>query len=340
MSQFVETQQPTPELFFETIQSYQRTESLKAAVELDLFTAIAEGKETADALAERCGASARGIRILSDYLVVIGFLTKNGNRYALAPDSAAFLNRNSPVYLGESIKFLAAPTVVDSFKDLAASIRNGGSVAHEAGPLAPENPIWVEFARHMAPLASLPAELLAALVGGDSGHKVRVLDIAAGHGLFGISIAKHNPNAEVVAVDWPNVLEIASENASAAGVDDRFSTIPGSAFEVEWGNGYDIVLLTNFLHHFHVPTCEELLRKVHDSLNDGGRAVTLEMIPNEDRVSPPIAAKFGLVMLAITPGGDAYTFRELERMFRKAGFSSSEIRALPPTFQQVVLSQK
>src|SRR5262249_50405818 len=119
---------------------------------------------------------------------------------------------------------------------------------------------------------------------------------------------------------------------------DRYSTIEGSAFEADFGAGYDLVLLTNFLHHFDPPTCEVLLRKVRASLKDGGRAVTLEFVPNEDRISPPEAAGFSMVMLGSTPSGDAYTFPELERMAHNAGFKRSEIHPLPPSIQQVVIS--
>jgi len=126
----------------------------------------------------------------------------------------------------------------------------------------------------------------------------------------------------------------------AAGVGDRYRTIEGSAFEADFGEGYDVVLLTNFLHHFDPPTCEGLLRKVHASLAEGGRAVTLEFVPNEDRVSPPVAATFSMTMLGTTPSGDAYTFKEFERMFRNAGFSHSEIRQLPATPEQAIISYK
>jgi cyclopropane fatty-acyl-phospholipid synthase-like methyltransferase len=149
-----------------------------------------------------------------------------------------------------------------------------------------------------------------------------------------------NPNAEIVALDWPNVLEVAKENARNAGVSDRYSTKEGSAFDVDYGIGYDIVLLTNFLHHFDAPTCETLLRKVHAALADGGRAVTLEFVPNEDRVSPPIPAAFSMMMLGSTPKGDAYTFSELGGMFTNAGFAHSELHQLMGSPEQVVISRK
>jgi cyclopropane fatty-acyl-phospholipid synthase-like methyltransferase len=106
------------------------------------------------------------------------------------------------------------------------------------------------------------------------------------------------------------------------------------------GEGYDVALLTNILHHFDPPTCEKLLRRVHAALKPGGRAVTLEFIPNPDRVSPPRPAQFSLVMLSSTPDGDAYTFAELEQMCGNAGFARSEFHALPPTDQSVVISYK
>jgi 2-polyprenyl-3-methyl-5-hydroxy-6-metoxy-1,4-benzoquinol methylase len=167
-----------------------------------------------------------------------------------------------------------------------------------------------------------------------------VLDIAAGHGLFGLAIARHNPNASIVAADWPAVLEVAKENAIKARASDRYTTLPGSAFETDFGTGYDIVLLTNFLHHFDPATCEKLLRKVHAALKPGGRAVTLEFVPNEDRVSPPTAAAFSMVMLGTTEAGDAYTLSEYDRMFQNAGFARNELHPLTPFPGSVILSHK
>jgi hypothetical protein len=143
-----------------------------------------------------------------------------------------------------------------------------------------------------------------------------------------------------VAVDWAPVLAVADENAKKAGVAGRHSKIPGSAFDVEFGSGYNLVLLTNFLHHFDVPTNESLLKKVHAALAPGGLVVTCEFIPNEDRVSPPIDASFSMMMLGSTPHGDAYTFPEYDRMFGNAGFARNEMRELAPTPQRVIVSYK
>jgi len=331
--------QPTPALLFDTLNAYQRTQALKAGIDLEVFTAIAEGKTTAKEIAERCGASEKGTRVLCDYLTIMGFLTKEDGRYGLTPDSAVFLDKRSPAYMGTVSEFMLSPHIKGSFDSLTEAVVKGGSVS-ETKSLEPEHPVWVDFARAMAPMMAMPAELLAQLVDPTKEQKLRVLDIAAGHGLYGIAFAKQNPQVEVTAVDWPNVLELAKQNAETARVAERFQIKPGSAFDVDYGTDYDIVLLTNFLHHFDPPTCEMLLKKVHAALKDGGRAATLEFVPNDDRVTPPQAAAFSMQMLGGTPSGDAYTFAELDQMFRNAGFARSEMHDLPPSIQRVVISWK
>lgn len=331
--------QPSPALLFDTINAYQRTAAIKAAIELGLFTAISSGKATAKQISEHVGASERGTRILCDYLVIYGFLTKQSDNYALTQDSAIFLDQGSPAYMGTVIDFMLSPMLSDNFKDLTETVRRGGSNP-DASTVTLDNPVWVKFARAMAPMMAMPAELIAPLVDPAGNAPLKVLDIAAGHGLYGIAFARRNPHAQIVAVDWANVLQVAQENAQTAGVSDRYQTKEGSAFDVDYGTDFDIVLLTNFLHHFDPATCEVLLRKVYESLAPGGRAVTLEFIPNDDRVTPPQAAAFSMMMLGSTTSGDAYTFAELERMFSNAGFSSSEMHELPPTIQRVVISHK
>jgi 2-polyprenyl-3-methyl-5-hydroxy-6-metoxy-1,4-benzoquinol methylase len=181
---------------------------------------------------------------------------------------------------------------------------------------------------------------IAQLIGAPGGKACKVLDIAAGHGMYGISVAKRNPNAQIVAVDWPAVLEVAKENAQKFGVADRYSTRPGSAFDADLGEGYDFVLLTNIFHHFDKATCEKLIRRVHAALKPGGQAITVDFVPNEDRVSPPTAASFSLVMLAATDAGDAYTLLEYEKMFRTIGFRKTTLHQFPDMPQQVLVSEK
>jgi 2-polyprenyl-3-methyl-5-hydroxy-6-metoxy-1,4-benzoquinol methylase len=331
---------PSPALFFDTISAFQRTEALRAAIELDLFTFVASGQRTAAQLAGACQASPRGIRILADYLTILGFLSRHGDEYALTPDAEVFLDRRSPAYLGGTLDFLLTPNLRECFQHLTAAVRRGGTAVSDEGTVSHDNPIWVDFARAMAPLMRMPAQLLTDLVGVDSQQSLRVLDVAAGHGLFGITIAQRYPQAHVTALDWPNVLAVAQENARRAGIAARYALRPGSAFDIDWGGPYDLVLLTNFLHHFDVPTCERLAAKADAALAPGGRALTLEFIPEPDRITPPSTATFALAMLATTAHGDAYTFAEYQQIFARAGFVRSDFHPLPPTNQQAVVSLK
>lgn len=333
-------QRPFLELFLQTVHAFHKTESLKAAIQLDMFTAIGEGADTEE-IARRCKASARGIRMLCDFLVVMGFLEKEKtDGYKLSPDSKTFLDRRSPYFVGGSIEFLLSPTMTDGFKDLASAVRKGTTTMERGGVLAPEHPVWVTYARAMTPLVRMPAETLASMLGTDTKPSWKVLDVAAGNGLFGIAVAKRYPKSRVVAVDWQNILSIARDNALSEGVADRYSVLPGNAFEVGLGNDYDVVLIPNFLHHFDLGSIEVFLSKVFKALKPGGRAVILEVIPNEDRISPPLSVTFSLIMLANTRAGNAYTFSEYQRILDRVGFTKVEMRPLPPTPFRVVFAQK
>lgn len=331
---------PSPELVFETLNAYQRSAALRAAIELDLFRAIGAGPGDVASLARQCGASERGIRTLCDFLTILDLLVKEEGRYRHTPTSAVFLDPSSPVCIASTARFLGDRTFTETYEHLAEIVRKGGTVLPGQGTVEPENPLWVEFARGMAPMMALIAEPFAEIVLEGLAGPIRVLDIAAGHGLFGIGVAKLNAEARVTAVDWAAVLEVAQANASKAGVADRYSLLPGSAFDVEYGGPYDIVLLTNFLHHFDAATCTGLLRKVHAALKPGGRAATLDFVPNEDRITPPMAAGFSLTMLASTASGDAYTFRELETMYHDAGFTNVAAQAMPKGPNTVVLGRR
>jgi len=322
---------------FETLRAYQQTAALRAAIELDIFTAIGEGATTAAGIAAKRGVSERGVRILCDTIATDGFLIKNDGHYSCAPDAALFLDRRSPACLASVAEFLCSAENVNGSLSLADCVRKGGTVESGQGSVEPNNPYWVLFARAMAPMMAMPAHTIAERLAGTG--PLRVLDIASGHGVFGIAIAQKNPQAEITAVDWAAVLEVAKENAVKAGVSKRFHTIPGSAFDVEFGADYDLVLIANFLHHFDPPTNERFLRKVHAALKPGGKAVTLEFCPNDDRVTPLTPARFAITMLQSTAHGDAYTFRELDSMLRNAGFASSE-RQILPSEQSVIVSSK
>jgi ubiquinone/menaquinone biosynthesis C-methylase UbiE len=334
------TNQPTPERIFALLNAFQQTAALKTGIELDVFSAIGSGATTAAQIAEKTNASERGVRILCDHLTIMGLLTKENGCYGLSQDAAVFLDRRSPACLATIAGFLGSSWHQKNVADLTAAVRKGGTTDTQGHNTAPRDDVWVAFARSMVPLTIPAANFIAQLVGAHEALPMKVLDIAAGHGNYGITIAKKNPNAQIVALDWPAVLTVALENAQAAGVADRYFVQAGSAFEAALGTDYDFVLLTNIFHHFDQPTCEKLMRRVHAALKPDGKAITLEFVPNEDRVTPPISAAFSLNMLVGTDAGDAYTLSEYEKMFANSGFGKTTLQNVPNSPQQVLVTGK
>lgn len=330
---------PSPALFMETVNGYQKSAALKTAIELDLFSSIAPDGATVAQLAEKCGGSLRGIRILADYLVILGFLTKEDSHYRLTQDSAVFLDRKSPAYIGGAVEFLLTPELTGMYDHLAATIRRG-SIAHsDLGTLAPEHPVWVHFARSMGSIMAPAAHAVANLIPLSVDRESKVLDISASHGMYGLAFAEKYPKANIVGLDWAPVLAVAQENARKMGVENRYSTLTGDAFEIDFGNEYDLILIPNFLHHFSKADCVRFLRKSHEALSPDGRVAIVEFVPNEDRISPPEVATFSLVMLGSTPAGDAYTFSEFSEMLGEAGFQEPVHHPLPAAVSAVIATR-
>jgi ubiquinone/menaquinone biosynthesis C-methylase UbiE len=207
-----------------------------------------------------------------------------------------------------------------------------------ANSLIDEEAIWVEFAKAMAPMAYTTSQALAKVLNAE-GPANAVLDIAASHGYFGIAVALLNPKAQVTALDSASVLEVARENAGRMGVSARHRLLPGNAFKSDLGSGYDLALVTNFVHAFDREVNIGLLKRIHAALVPGGRIALAEMVPNEDRVSPPPQATFALSMLVGTHGGDAYTFSELKEMLEAAGFKDARMERLDPVPQRAVIAR-
>jgi ubiquinone/menaquinone biosynthesis C-methylase UbiE len=327
----------SPDEIFDTLFAYQRTAALKAAIDLDLFTAIDNGAHDVAALAAQTGASERGVRILSDYLVTVDMLAKTDGRYELSPSAAAFLSKKSRMYMGTVAQFLTLPELKRNFDDLTGTVKRGG-VLSSGNTVSEENPVWVEFARAMVPMAMANAHAMADVIDIPSGG-ARALDIAAGHGMYGIVLAQRHPAMHVTAVDWAPVLAVAREHATGAGVDSRYDTRAGDAFTTPFGDGYDLVLITNFLHHFTVDQNTAFLRKVAAALKPSGQVAIVEFVPNADRVTPPMAARFALTMLAGTPEGDAYTLAEHTSMLEASGFGGVRTHSLP-TPQTLILATR
>jgi ubiquinone/menaquinone biosynthesis C-methylase UbiE len=326
--------EPNPTLIWETITAHQRSAALKAAVELGVFNALRNGPMTAAELASGAGVAERAMRILCDFLTVHRLIAKADGHYSHTPTSAMFLDSQSPASMAPTLPFIMNDKIMRATHLLTETIRQNRTALEE--PLAgDEVREWVTFAQTMQPMVAVAAEFIASVIM-RAGTPAKVLDVAASHGLFGIAVARLAPKCEIVALDFPSVLEVTARNARAAGV--PITLLPGSAFTAELGTGYDAVIVTNLFHHFDAPNNIALMKRFHAALCPGGRMLTLEFVPNEDRISPPVPASFSLMMLALTPAGDAYTMEDYSRMLDAAGFGAREIMDIPRSAQQLIVA--
>ena len=162
-----------------------------------MFSALAEGHTDAKQLALRCQASERGCRILCDFLTIHGLLTKNEDHWGLSPEAALFLDRKSPAYLGDMVRFLNAPDMMRGYEELPAAVRKGGTILNDQGSVTPENPLWVNFARNMAPMMAGAAQDIAGLLGDGSGRAVESI----GHRRRSWSVRNRDRKAESAGAD-------------------------------------------------------------------------------------------------------------------------------------------
>ncbi|MEZ6122108.1 MAG: methyltransferase dimerization domain-containing protein, partial [Planctomycetaceae bacterium] len=224
----VKSDEPNPAVIFETLNAYQRTGALKAAIELRLFSALHAGAMDADSLAAAVEGVPRGVRILCDSLVVLGLLAKSDEQYSLTPTSAMFLDEHSPRYLGSTAKFVASNETMNLFQNVADCVRKGGTLLPDGGSTKVDYEPWVEFARTMGPMMKPAANFIAGLVAERfASRPLRVLDVAASHGLFGLAIADLLPQASIVAQDFYAVLAVTRNNVHNCGMLDRWDFLSG-----------------------------------------------------------------------------------------------------------------
>jgi len=236
---------------FEMLLAYKTTAVLSAGIELGVFDAIAAGTNTSVEIADRQQLDPRGARLLLNALATLGLLDADGPVYNLSPGVADSLVRGRAGYVGDMAKVMASKWEWDALSDLPAAVRRGGAVTAENAE-TPGYAYWEDFAAHAGAVAAPTAELMADVLGPWASQRKRlnVLDMACGHGLYGYTLASRQPHALIWSLDWPNVLPLARERAAKMGIGDRVSVIAGDMFDVPLGGPYDVVMITNVLHHF------------------------------------------------------------------------------------------
>jgi cyclopropane fatty-acyl-phospholipid synthase-like methyltransferase len=333
----------SPDGLMAIMQGHTASAAMKAAIELEVFTHIAHGADTAEKLAEKKGAPARSMRILCDALISFGLLRKSDGRYGLPAAVSAMLVKGSPGYVGGMAVITGSKLLWNELARLADVVKAGHTLLDDNSAEAASNPFWEDFARgsRMMAQATGPAvaEAIAPLF--DSEGPKRVLDIACGSGFYGFSVLKKFPSARLTSLDWPNVLKLAEGNARQAGVADRVEFRPGDVFNDDLGAGYDLVLAVNIYHHFSADKCVELSRRLHAAAAPGGRLALVDMIPDEARENARFALAFALTMLIWTREGDTYTLSEYRKIVESGGWRDVELKPVPgPMPSQLIVAWK
>ncbi|HVY94864.1 MAG TPA: methyltransferase, partial [Bryobacteraceae bacterium] len=309
----------TPEKIMRYTWGYAPPLIIEAAIRNGFFDALKDGSKTAAQVSTATGASLRGVASILNALTGLELLDKNGESYSLTPDSRAFLVKGAPGYLGGMIEHMSSQ-LIPKWLDIADIVRAGhptGGVNSVAEGTA--------FFEKLVP-ALFPFNYGAASAAGETlgvanaTAPVRVLDLAAGSGVWGIAIAQKSPQVEVTAIDWPGVLEITRKTAAQFGLANRFSFIAGDLGEVNFGRGYNIATLGHILHSEGVERSKALLRKTFDALAPGGTIVIAEFLVDPERKTSTMGLIFDVNMLVNTERGATYSFEEIRDWLSEAGF--------------------
>lgn len=320
---------PSPQKFLQYAFAFAPPLILEAAVRHNLFDHLAAGPQTADELADKAGISRRGARILLNALVGLEVLTRDATgRYAHTPESAEFLVNSKPGNVGGFLKHISGQLVPKWLKltDVVMTGKPAMAVNQEGDGSA----FFGEFVEDLFPVNYPAAAALGdALKLSEAKGPVRVLDLAAGSGVWGIALAQKSPRVRVTAVDWPNVLAVTRKVAAKHGVADRFEFVAGDLDSADFGTGFQVATLGHILHSEGVERSKSLIAKTFRSLAPGGTIAIAEWLVNDERTQPTPGLIFAVNMLVNTDAGDTFSFNEIREWLQKAGFRDCRLLEVP-----------
>lgn len=313
---------------------------IEAAVKLGLFDALASGPKTADDLATETNTSARGVRILLNGLVGLQLLTHPApGQYQLTPEADAFLVRGRPAYLGGFFGH-ASTQLIPKWLGLTEIVRTGkpaSSVNAEGDGAA----FFQQFVEDIFPLSRRAAVGLADHLNLPAATApVSVLDLAAGSGVWGVSLAEKSAQVRVTAIDWDGVLPVTKKVAARHGVADRFTFVAGDLDSADFGTGHHVATLGHILHSEGIERSKALLTKTFAALAPGGTIAVAEWLVNDDRNGPPPGLIFAVNMLVNTDRGDTFSFGEISAWLTAAGFVNPRMVEELPCPSPLVLATK
>jgi ubiquinone/menaquinone biosynthesis C-methylase UbiE len=326
----------SPRALMRILGDFANSQILDAALEYDFFTLIHRGFQTADEVAREAGTDPRATRIVLDSLIASALIEKKDKRYTLVPMSETFLVRGKPSYMGDFRHVALA--LWDGMAQLKESLKTGKPLSRmDTGR---ELRVWEKLVIGIIPIAEPVAKALCDVLRiGVDRKGLRVLDIAGGSSIFGMTILAHDPSAQVTQLDWPNVNAVAKKLNRERGLEGKIRFIDGEhrSAKIET-NHYDLVLTSNFCRFESPSGNQELFHKAYGALRPGGSFVVNDFLPNEERTGPTFALRFSVYTLTHTPEGECWRLSEYSDWLKKAGFNSIETHGdIPKTLPGTTL---
>jgi SAM-dependent methyltransferase len=314
------TKKLTPERLQQLGFAYAPPLIISAAVNNKVFDALQGGAKTVEQLKRETGASARGLRAIMDALVGLELLKKDRqSKYSLTPESQAFLISDKPGALSGFFGSIL-PIMTSRWLRLTDIVRDG-QPAVAVNQETEGTEFFSQLVETIIPMSYAGAQKLAdQLKVAKAREQVRVIDLAAGSGIWGIAVAQKSPRVQVTAVDWAGMIPTTKRITEKFGVRDRFDFIEGDLLEANFGSGYDVATLGHILHSEGEQRSRQLLTKAFRALKSGGTIAIAEWLVNDERTKPLPSLMFSVQMLVNTEKGDTFSFNEIKQWLEDAGF--------------------
>lgn len=321
--------QVTPERIMQMAWGYVPPLVLEAAIRHRVFDVLNAGPMNIDQVVTATGASPRGLTAIMNVLVGLEFLSRDAQgRYALTPESSAFLVSTKPSFQGGLIRH-CSEHLIPRWLHLNEVVASGTPVS-AVNEETTGGAFFHDFVMDIFPMSYGAAQFLAKhLAYGDAGEPVRALDLAAGSGVWGIAVAQSSPRVHVTALDWPEVIPVTKKSVGRFGLSDRFSFLEGDLHDAPFGSGYHLATLGHILHSEGEARSHELLAKTYAALASGGTIAIQEFLVNRERTGPMTGLFFAVNMLVNTQTGNTWSFEEIAAWLKKAGFVHPRTIASP-----------
>jgi 2-polyprenyl-3-methyl-5-hydroxy-6-metoxy-1,4-benzoquinol methylase len=292
------------------------------ALDLGVFEALADKPATLSDLADWVDCDPDGLTPLLGFLAALGYVSRDGDRYANTAMTEAWLLDES-VSIAPWLEFwedVAFPFWDDN---LEPAVRTGAppQTLYEWLDDHPEH--WRATHEGFRAAAAVLAPIVVPKL--DLPEGARVLDVGGGHGLYAAELAAQNPELTVTVFDTEHAREVAAETANRHGVDYRLTFAAGDYTTDALGEGYDAALLFNVVHAHDGPETVALLERVRTALRPGGRLYVLDQFEGTTR-TPVGRATVGFVDLTylVTLGQGAHDIEDVEAWLTESGFSVEE----------------